>query len=464
MSDEAVRLFGTNGVRGVVNELLTPELAMGIGRAVGTVVRRSGSPVGTEILVGADTRCSTSLMCSSICAGLLSTGCRAVDVGVLPTPAIQYGVKNSQAAMGIMITASHNPPEYNGIKTIAGDGTETTRDEEELVERAYHACDYVQASWKETPAMGQRKNLVDDYISGIKSIVDVGLIKGAGLNVALDCANGATHYSAPRLMEELGAGVVTLNAQPSGMFPGHPSEPTEAHLKVLQSLVRETDADFGLAHDGDGDRAIFLDEKGQYLYGDKTLALAAKYVVEENGGGKVVTAINTSSVLEDVVKDAGGEVVYTPIGSPIVARVMMREKAVFGGEENGGLIFPKFQYCRDGGMTSAAMLEILAKKKRSLSELIAELPEYHLCKLKFKYPVHLRETILKKYLEQVEHLSPQTMDGVKLVDEGGWTLVRPSGTEAIYRIQVEDKDPIRARDKAEAAKKVLLNIISDLER
>ncbi|MCK4717503.1 MAG: phosphoglucosamine mutase [Thermoplasmata archaeon] len=457
----ANRLFGTNGIRGEVNKLLTPALSLSIGRAVGTVVRRS-SPPGTEVLVATDTRYSGDMLKAAICAGLLSTGCQAVDTGMLPTPALQYGVKKSTAAMGLIITASHNPPEYNGIKCVAGDGTETTQDEEKEIEEIYFSEEFTLAPWNAVLGLLSRSHLTHRYTEDILAQVDRELIASKRFGVVVDCANGATVVSAPKLLESLGTKLVTLNAQSSGGFPGHPSEPTEDNLRDLMTMVKNTGAAMGLAHDGDGDRAIFVDERGEFLYGDKTLALVAKHIVMENGGGKVVTAINTSNVLEDVVKEAGGEVIYTPIGSPIVARVMIKEKAVFGGEENGGLIFPKFQYCRDGGMTSAAILEILANRERSLSELMGEMPEYHLCKLKFKYPPHLREKILEKYLSLVKDKNPLTLDGIKVLDDTGWVLVRPSGTETIYRIQVEDSDPVRANKKADDTKRVLLEIVEGL--
>ncbi|MDG6220124.1 MAG: phosphoglucosamine mutase [Candidatus Thermoplasmatota archaeon] len=456
------KMFGTNGIRGEVGKDLTPQMILDLGRAIGTVSMKLGGR-GAGVIVGRDTRYSGDMLLNSLSAGLLSTGCSVTDGGILPTPALQYSVKNSDAVMGVMLTASHNPPEYNGLKTVSSDGTETSQAEEMEIERTYHSREFSVTPWTEMGILSKRTDFKRMYVEGVLKNVNLDRIRKSGLAVVLDCANGATFETSPSIMKYLGVRNVTLNAQADGGFPGHQSEPTEAHLGDLITIVAETGADLGIAHDGDGDRTIFVDESGGYIFGDKSLALVAKHIVEKKGGGRVVTPINTSSVLQDVVEEAGGEVVYTPIGSPIVARKMMEVNAVFGGEENGGLIFPSHQHCRDGGMASAALLDILAEREEPMSKLLEELPVYHLCKLKMSYPAHHRNTILKRYLDAVADKNPMTMDGIKVQDETGWVLVRPSGTETIYRIQVEDSDPARARKKANDAKKLLEDILAELE-
>ncbi len=454
------KLFGTNGIRGEIGDNMNPKLVMDIGRAIGTIASKKGK--SSDVMIATDTRYSAPMLKSSIAAGILSTGCLVLDAGILSTPALQYGVKNSSAVMGVMLTASHNPPEYNGIKCIAGDGTETSAAEEKDIEDIYHRGGYYTSSWRDVRGILERNDINNMYIQGILDQVDREKISKRGFKVVLDCANGATFASSPVLLEKLETKLITLNAQPSGGFPAHSSEPVEENISDAMELVKVTGADLGVAHDGDGDRSIFIDEKGRYILGDKMLALVAGHMVSKNKGGIVVTAINTSSVLEDVVREEGGTVVYTPIGSPIVAREMMQRKAVFGGEENGGLIFPKHQYCRDGAMAVAAVLEMMLETGEKLSEMVDSLPEYHLVKLKFKYPVHLRNSILSKYLELVQDLKPSTLDGIKVQDDEGWVLLRPSGTEAIYRIQVEDKDIQRSKSRAEETKKILLEIIESL--
>jgi phosphomannomutase/phosphoglucomutase len=296
-----------------------------------------GTYMQGKIIVGTDTRVSNQMLKHAVFSGLLSSGCDVVDMNIAPTPAVQYAVKCADVNGGVIITASHNPPEFNGIKCIDVNGLETSHIDEEKIEAIY--------------------------------------LKKSRLKVVVDCANGAGCSVTPYLLRKLGCEVITLNAQPDGTFPGHNSEPVEENLSDLMKMVRSCNADVGVAHDGDADRAIFIDENGRYIYGDKTLALVAKEMVKENKGGIVVTPISSSSCIEDVVKENGGKVEYTQVGSPIVARKMIETKAIFGGEENGGLIFPKHQYCRDAAMAAAKILEIIAKKGKKISELISEIQD-----------------------------------------------------------------------------------------
>jgi phosphomannomutase/phosphoglucomutase len=222
-------------------------------------------------------------------------------------------------------------------------------------------------------------------------------------------------------------------------------------------------ADLGAAQDGDADRAIFIDEKGNYIWGDKSLALGAKFA-SKNKGGIVVTPVTTSSVLEDVVNENNGKIIRTAVGSPIVARVMIEEKAVFGGEENGGLIFPEMQYCRDSAMSIAKILEIMAKENKKLSELINEIPKYEVYKIKMPCPDDKKELVMKTITEKTKLdknvLSVDKTDGVKLYLHDGWVLMRPSGTEPIFRVYSESKDKKRAEILALTYKKLAEEIIN----
>ncbi|MDD1770687.1 MAG: phosphoglucosamine mutase, partial [Methanomassiliicoccales archaeon] len=247
----AKRLFGTNGVRGVVNKEMTPELAMDVGRAIGTFMR---GPVA----VGADTRTSAAMVRSAAMAGLMSVGASVLDLGTVPTPALQYFVKTSKIAGGVMITASHNPPEFNGIKAIDSDGIEMPRSKEEEIERIYFERSYLSQDWS---GVGNQRNVsgaIASYQAAVLRQVDAKEIAKAELTVVLDCANGAGSVCTPALLEKLGIRTVTLNSNPLGTFPGHPSEPTEDHLADLKALVKETGANLGIAHDGDADRTIFI--------------------------------------------------------------------------------------------------------------------------------------------------------------------------------------------------------------
>jgi phosphomannomutase/phosphoglucomutase len=450
------RLFGTNGVRGVVNEDMNIELASNLGMAIGTYLK------GKKVAIGTDTRTSNHMLKSAVISGLLATGSSIVDLGIVPTPVLQYYVKTSDTQHGVVITASHNPPKFNGIKCIDSDGTELSREEEEKVEGLYFSKTFNKVSWDTIGMVDQESNAIENYIRAVVNQIDVQKVKKANLKVILDCGNGAGSLVSPYLLERIGCKVVTLNAHPQGTFPGHESEPTPDNLEALIKATINFDADMGIAHDGDADRTIFIDEKGDYLYGDRILALVAREMLLENKGGLVVTTVASSLALGDVVLENNGEIIYTKVGSPIVARKMMEKNSIFGGEENGGLIFPKHQYCRDGGMAAAKVVEIIAKRGKTLSELIAELPKYQLYKTKVQCPHEKKETALKEFARSVEGMEIDETDGVKINMEGAWVLVRPSGTEPIYRIFAEAKDSIKARDLAERNKKIIEEIIENI--
>ena len=436
------KLFGTNGVRGISNESMTPEMALRLGKAIGTYFQGN-------IVIATDTRTSNEMLKDSVISALISTGCNVFDAGIAPSPALQYYVKESDADGGVIITASHNPPEFNGIKVVDGDGAELAREKEEEIEKLYFEEKFRTAAWNEIGKVYDM-DVLDFYIEGVLSKVDVNKIKEKKFKVVLDCGNGAGCYTMPYIMQQV-ADVITLNAQPDGNFPGRNPEPTPENIGALMKMVRECKADVGIAYDGDADRAIFVDENGNYIYGDKTLAIMAGYMVEKKGGS-IVTPVSTSSCVEEYVKSKGGDVIYTKVGAPIVARKMMEIGATFGGEENGGLIFPEHQYCRDGGMASVAILELMASRDMKISEIVGEVPLYHLTKTKVK--CENKEEIMKRMLERVEGRI-DTTDGIKIYTEDGWVLIRPSGTEPIIRVYAESKDASKAREMAEKFRKMV---------
>ena len=366
------KLFGTNGIRGVVNKDMNVDLALGIGKAWGTFLKKSIKK--PKVAIGTDARLSNHMLKNAITAGLTATGCDVVDVDLVPTPTLQYTVKEKDFDSGVIITASHNPPHFNGIKGVASDGTEFSKDIEEEIEKIYFNKNFKFSDWKDVGKVSFWNGAIDLYINGILNNVDVDLIKNKNYHVVLDCGNGAGCNVTPKLLEKLDCKITKLYCETDGTFPGRNSEPLPENLKDLISIVPKHSADIGAAQDGDADRAIFVDEKGNYIWGDKTLALGAKESTKESGG-IAVTPVTTSSCFDDVVKENNGTVIHTAVGSPIVARVMIDKNSVFGGEENGGLIFPELQYCRDSAMSIAKILEYMAKNEKKLSELIDEMPK-----------------------------------------------------------------------------------------
>jgi len=450
-----MRLFGTNGIRGKVGENLTPDFLSEVGLAIGAYL-----PQGNNVVVGMDTRVSGEMVKNAVVSGLLASGVNVIDIGLAPTPAIQFYTKN-HGDFGIAITASHNPPEFNGVKAIAGDGTELPREEEERIEKIFFSKNWRIVNWRDVGKYQKKEGANEEYIKGILSHVDVEKIRNRKFVVVVDCANGASCFTTPYLLERLGCRVISLNCHPDGTFPGHESEPKEENLQDLISVVGDVSADLGIAHDGDADRAIFVDDRGRFISGDKTLALVAREIVK-NKGGKVVTPVSTSLILEKVVKENGGEVVYTKVGAPIVARKMIEVGAVFGGEENGGMIFSEHQYCRDGAMTLAKILEIMAKSGKKLSEMIDALPRYYQKKISVSCSDDKKVKVLESLKEKLKDEKIDTVDGIKIWGENWWILIRPSGTEPIYRIYGEARDKELLESLIEKYKRALEETIASI--
>ncbi|MCQ2971380.1 phosphomannomutase / phosphoglucomutase [Methanobrevibacter gottschalkii] len=438
------RLFGTFGVRRTANDVLTPEFATRLSACYGSVVKG-------KIAVGADTRTTSPMLKDAVIAGLLSAGCDAVDLGTLPTPAVQYAVRQYYDG-GIMITASHNPPEFNGLKFLDEFGIGLPDDIELEIESLYFDSEPIRANWDEIGEKYTNDNIIDEYIQTAMSHVDVDAIKEANLKVVLDCGSGAGSFTAPYLVRELGCEVTTLNCQADGFFPGRDPEPIEENLQELISVVKELNADIGLAHDGDADRTICIDENGAFVLGDKTFTLVEKQMLKENGGGTIVTTVATSQAIYDIAEEYNGEVIATAVGDLLVARKLKDTDGLFGGEENGGLIFPNFVYGRDAALTVAKILEIIAKENKTLSQLVSELPVYYSAKMKTECSDDLKEEIMSKIAAEVKETTDyelDTTDGVKIFKDGGWVIIRPSGTEPIFRSYSEGNSQEQADEMAQ---------------
>jgi phosphomannomutase/phosphoglucomutase len=435
------RLFGTFGVRRLANTELTPEFASKIAASYGTLVKG-------KVAVGGDTRTSTEMIKHAVISGLLSSGCDVIDLGILPTPALQFAVRNYYDG-GIMITASHNPPKYNGIKLVDSYGIGTPDDMEIKIEDMFFNDNPDRVSWNEIGEAQKNEGLLEEYIQNVIDRVDADAIREAKLKVIVDCGSGAACFTTPYLLRKLGCEVLTMNCQPDGFFPGRDPEPTEPNLKELIEVVKATGANIGIAHDGDADRTICIDEKGDFVFGDKSFALVEKYMLKENNGGLIVTTVATSSAIYDIANEYNGEVIATKVGDLIVARELKDKDGLFGGEENGGLIFPDFVYGRDAALSTAKIIEIIAKTGKSLSKLIEELPVYYSEKMKIECPDELKQEVMQKIAEETREFEVDTTDGVKIFKDGGWVIIRPSGTEPIFRCFAEAKTKEDAKKMAE---------------
>ena len=428
------KLFGTNGIRGTVNKELTPEKATKIATATGTFFGKR------NLLLGYDARTSGPMLAKAVTAGLTATGCNVYLAGMVTTPALQYAVKNHRMDGAVIITASHNPPEYNGIKVIWNDGIEISHQQEKEIERIYFEDKPILANWNKLGAEHDFAVANDEYIEAVKKHVNVSEITQKHYHIVVDAANSVGSLTAPQLLRELGCKVTTINANIDGTFPGRMPEPRPENLTELATTVKAVKADFGVAFDGDADRSIFVGENGEVYWGDKTFAVIEKDFLMENPKAKIVTPVSSSTLIKDVAEAFKGELVWTKVGSVTVSQTMKEVKAKLGGEENGGVFYGPHQSVRDGAMTTALILGIMAKTGKTLSELIAEQPRYFLEKGKVACPEEKKEKVLEKLVEQVKGANVSTIDGVKIWFEvKSAILVRPSGTEPVYRLYAEAK-------------------------
>jgi len=424
------RLFGTNGVRGVVNRDLKADMVL-------MLAASAGSLLGNRIALGRDGRTSSPMFRNAVVSGLVSVGCQVHDAGMLPTPALQYAVKHFGLDGGLMVTASHNPPEFNGVKVVAGDGVEIPRQRETEIEEVFFRGGPRLVQWNQIGTVSELSAL-KVYINAILSKVNREAITAAGMAVAIDPGNGVASPVAQTIARELGCSVFSINADIDGRFPGRDSEPRPDNLSGLRGLVEASDADLGVAFDGDGDRSIFIDEKGDVHWGDRSFALVAREFLSKNPGEMVATPVSSSRVLGDVVSEGGGRLVWTPVGSVDVSRTMVEKGIRLGGEENGGIMYGPHQPVRDGAMAMALILEIMAKNGLTLSELLSELPQYVQMKDKIACPDDLKRRVLDGLQGLVEAHRVETVDGLKLwYSDGSWILIRPSGTEPVFRLYAE---------------------------
>ena len=422
------KLFGTNGVRGVFGEDLTLDFISKITLSIASFFKKG------PILVGYDGRESSVAISKIVTAALSSAGLDSAICGLVPTPCLQFATRQLGYNGGIMITASHNPPQYNGLKVIANDGIEISRDSELQVEKFYFAKKWMTA--KKFGLITKESNAINTYLSGIKKQVNVSKIRSQKLKIVLDLGNGAQAVTAPTLCKELGCETVLINEKIDDNFSGRGSEPTPQNLDKLSDMIIKSKADLGIAFDGDGDRSIFCDESGKILTGDRSALLLSKYIIKKQPRSKIVTSVNSTSVIEKIAAESKSHVLRTRVGSVEVSRKMVEENAIIGFEENGGFMYGKHNQVRDGSMTMAILLDLLASSKNSLSQEMDALPPSFTTKGKIECSREDFKKIVK--ILKTEHYKKDLTDGIKLsLDDSSWIMVRLSGTEPIARIYAE---------------------------
>ena len=439
---EIPKLFGTSGIRGKISSDITLEVAMNVGMAIATYVEGKGS----KIVLGYDSRTSNVMIENAVTAGILQCGCTVLKLGMAPTPLVGYATMKLQAKAGVMITASHNPPEYNGIKLWNPDGMAYRQDQERVIEEIIHKNSFKLASWQDIGDIKEVKSVVSEYI---KDLLDQSNVK-PGIKVVVDCANGAASYLSPLILRKAGCSVIAINSQPDGFFPGRLPEPSEKNLHELMKIVKATKADIGIAHDGDADRMIAIDEKGRMADFDKLLAIVSREM-----GGKVVTTVDASLCTDKCMEEVGGTVIRTKVGDVHVAESIEEHDACFGGEPSGTWLHPSFCMCPDGILSAIRVIE-LVQKYGPLSKQLDKIPSYPTIRDKVDCEEY-QKVIIMKNVEKKLHiilddvLDVNRIDGVRIsMVDGSWVLIRPSGTESYIRITLEatsNKKAHMIRDK-----------------
>ncbi|MBI3040621.1 MAG: phosphoglucosamine mutase [Chloroflexi bacterium] len=410
-----MQLFGTSGIRRIADKSLV-ELALKVGLAVGKVYG--------NVVVGGDTRTSSDAIKHSFISGLLAAGSRCGDAGVVPTPTLALAAREFQA--GAMITASHNPPEYNGIKLFNPDGSAFDSNQRQEIEGMIFNDSLAVAPWRDIQSGGVHDGAVEKHIEHVLQDFP-GKLK---LKVVLDCACGAASVITPHLLERLGCEVVALNCYPSGFFP-HPVEPTEANLGDLIRATGELGADLGIAHDGDADRLMAVDDKGRFIPGDKLLVIFA----QATGAKEVITTIDASMIIDEM----GFSVTRTGVGDNYVSEEL-RKGGDFGGEPSGSWFFPDSSLCPDGIYAAARLVAIASRQK--LSQLVDNIPSYPLLRGSIANEGMVASNLEKRLLA-MEPSSVSNLDGIKLSFEDGWLLIRASGTESKIRLTAEARSEER---------------------
>lgn len=451
------RLFGTDGVRGVVGVDLVPSFITKLASAIGSYFGE-----GSRILIGMDARAGNEAIKRIVEGTLVFSGLKVYDAGLTPTPALQYAVKSQGFDGGVMITASHNPPEYSGIKVIGPHGVEVDRDEERVIEEYFWEEKFRVVDWRSAATSVTPYPQVNEmYVDAVASRVDREKIAERGYRVLVDPANNVGSLTTPTLLKKLGAKPIVINGT-LDPYPARAPEPTPDTLVDAARVVVACTCDLGVGHDGDADRAIFIDEVGRVHWGDRSAALLARHLVTSRGErGRVYTGVSSSTIIEDFVKPLGVEVVWLKVGSVDLAHTMRKSgDALCGFEENGGFMYPPHQYVRDGGMAIALFLEMMAVERKKASELFNELPQYYVIKTKYKMGRDEALRVIEKVKEEFKSERLITIDGVKVISSDYWLLVRPSGTEPLLRVMLEAKNKELAERLLERVEKLVKEVVS----
>jgi phosphomannomutase len=458
-------MVSVSGVRGRVGQGLTPEVVARFAAAFGAYVREAGGDRRPRVILARDSRTSGPMFGRAVTAALQSVGCDVIDIGIAPTPTALFNIKALGADGGIVVTASHNPVEWNALKLASSAGMFLDAEEAPLMRAFVNDRPLPRAAWDELGDVVEDASAVDRHLRAVLDVpfLDLDALRARRFRVALDCIRGAGAVLLPRLLEELGCEVVGLNMEPDGRFHREP-EPVAENLHELEARVRESGADIGMATDPDSDRLSLVSDEGRAIGEDYTLALAAALVLRHRTG-PVVTNLSTSRLLQDVTDAAGVRLHRAPVGEINVARRMEQEDAVIGGEGNGGVILPDVQHTRDAAVAAALVLQLLLEDGRPVSRIVGAQPSYVIVKDKLPRDSGSLEAAYATLESSLAAPSADRQDGLRLdwPDERRWLHLRASGTEPILRIIAEAPSEAAARQLVEQARQALAGPVAPVQ-
>jgi len=449
MSDTLIA--SVSGVRGLVGEDLTPEFVSKYAAAFGMIARQGG---GKTVVVGRDARTSGPMFLAAVTAGLQSVGVDVIDCGLIPTPTAQLAVEFHGAAGGIVITASHNPVEWNALKFVGPDGLFLDKEMASRLFEIVAANEMERSGWDALGGASVDDFAVERHLEDVLGLelVDVEGIRAKKFTVALDCVRGAGGVIMPTLLDRLGCRVVGRDLETDGCFT-RPPEPVPTNLAALGDLVRNSNADLGVAVDPDVDRLALVDGSGRPIGEDYTLAFAVEAVLRQRQG-PVVVNLSTSLVVDDVAREFGVSVERAPVGEANVARAMQKASAVVGGEGNGGVMLPDLHVGRDAPVGTILILDLLARRGDSVADLVAARPRYTIVKAKTGRGGEL-DSVYSALESRFDGAAIDRQDGLRLGWADSWLHVRPSGTEPIVRLIAEAPTEDAAQDLVAAAQEAI---------
>lgn len=432
-------MVSVSGIRGVYGTSLTPQLALTAAANFGVFSGKG------KIVIGRDSRTTGLAMFQAITSGLNSVGCDVIDLGIVPTPTVLLAVKELQAAGGICITASHNPPEWNAMKLVGNNGMFLFPD----VAKRFASIMNNDVKWTDWQSIGKiyhDSSALTRHIEKILSIPYLNLeeIRSRNFKVVIDSVNGAGGLISPKLLEELGCEVIEINSEPNGIF-SHPAEPLNKNLRQLAQAVLDNEADLGFATDPDVDRLSVVSNAGKCIGEELTVALAELFVLSKNKGDIVVN-LSSSMISDYIAKQFGVKVIRTQVGEINIGKKMMEIQSPIGGEGNGGVICPDVHYTRDALTGMALVLGLLAERNAQITDILETLPKYYIYKDKVETISSKVDIIMNKAPYYFEGLDIDTQDGIKATGDNYWIHIRKSGTEPIIRIYVESDDISKSRD------------------